>query len=162
MNRDYYLRTLILSCQCVEGKHEWCWGCTPLVSRLSSDHGKYYDNRLFLKICFLNKHHAPPDKESAAEEYTLNSAVFFLVRKFYTLRCLFGVLYVDMRCFGVSWVFSKHKIPHPNQWGSMKNHKEILFIQWRLQRSRFYLYTGSERSAFQCAPILLARWQNAG
>ena len=31
----------------------------------------------------------------------------------------FGVLYVDMRCFGVSWVFSKYKIPHPNQRGSM-------------------------------------------
>ena len=51
--------------------------------------------------------------------YILNSAAFFLVRKFYMLRCLFGALYVDMRCFGVSWVFSKHKIPHPNQWGSM-------------------------------------------
>ena len=38
---------------------------------------------------------------------TLNSAVFFLVRNFYMLRCLFGALYVDMRCFGVSWVFSK-------------------------------------------------------
>ena len=59
----------------------------------------------------------------------LNSAVFFLVRKFYMLRCLFGALYVDMRCFGISWVFSKHKIPHPNQWGSMKNHKEMMFIQ---------------------------------
>ena len=55
---------------------------------------------------------------------SLNPAVFFLVRKFYMLRCLFGVLYVDMRCFGVSWVFSKHKIPHPNQWGSMKSHKK--------------------------------------
>mgnify|MGYP006979513840 CR=1 FL=1 len=61
--------------------------------------------------------------------YNLNSAVFFLVRKFYMLRCLFGALYVDMRCFGVSWVFSKHKIPHPNQWGSMKSHKEMMFIQ---------------------------------
>ena len=70
------------------------------------------------------------DNEKLKElSYNLNSAVFFLVRKFYMLRCLFGVLYVDMRCFGVSWVFSKHKIPHPNQWGSMKNHKEILFIQ---------------------------------
>ena len=56
--------------------------------------------------------------------FILNPAVFFLVRKFYMLRCLFGVLYVDMRCFGVSWVFSKHKIPHPNQWGSMKSHKK--------------------------------------
>jgi len=76
------------------------------------------------------------------------------------LRCLFGALYVDMRCFGVSWVFSKHKIPHPNQWGSMKNQKKM-FIQWRPQRSRFYLCIGSERSAFRCAPILPVRWQNA-
>ena len=73
------------------------------------------------------------------------------------LRCLFGTLYVDMRCFGVSWVFSKYEIPHPNQWGSMKNHKEILFIQGRPQSSSFYLYTGSERSAFPFSPILLAR-----
>ena len=43
--------------------------------------------------------------------YFLNSTVFFLVRKFYMLRCLLGALYVDMRCFGISWVFSKHKIP---------------------------------------------------
>ena len=38
--------------------------------------------------------------ECTREEYkdnTLNSAVFFLVRKFYMLRCLFGTLYVDMR-----------------------------------------------------------------
>ena len=54
----------------------------------------------------------------------LNSAVFFLVRKFYMLRCLLGALYFDMRRFGVFWVFSKHKIPRPNQWGSMKNHKK--------------------------------------
>ena len=56
--------------------------------------------------------------------YILNSAVFFLVRKFYMLRRLFGALYVDMRCFGVSWLFSKHKIPHPNNgevWKTTKN-----------------------------------------
>ncbi len=40
-----------------------------------------------------------------------NSAIFFLVRKFYMLRCISEALYVDMRCFGVSWVFSKQKIP---------------------------------------------------
>jgi len=57
-------------------------------------------------------------------DYNLNSAVFFLVRKFYMLRCLLGALYFDMRRFGVFWVFSKHKIPRPNQWGSMKNHKK--------------------------------------
>ena len=40
------------------------------------------------------------------------------------LRRLFGALYVDMRCFGVSWLFSKHKIPHPNNgevWKTTKN-----------------------------------------
>ena len=46
--------------------------------------------------------------------------------------------------------------------GECENHKEMLFIQGRPQSSRFYLYIGSERSAFQCAPILLARWQNVG
>ena len=102
---------------------------------------------------------AAPKKNKSLdyENNILNSAVFFLVRKFYMLRCLLGTLYVDMRCFGVSWVFSKHKIPHPNQWGSMKNHKEVMFIQGRPKSSRFYLYTSLERSAFQCAPILLAR-----
>ena len=48
---------------------------------------------------------------------TLNSAAFFLVRRFYVLRCLFGALYAVMRFFGASWVLSGHKIPHPNQWG---------------------------------------------
>ena len=57
----------------------------------------------------------------------LNSAVFFLVRKFYMLRCLFGTLYVEMRCFGVSWVFSKHKIPHPNQWGILKPQRNTVY-----------------------------------
>ncbi len=61
--------------------------------------------------------------------YILNSAAFFLVRKFYMLRCLFGALYVDMRCFGVSWLFSKHKILPPKPMGKYDNHKEILFIQ---------------------------------
>ena len=59
--------------------------------------------------------------------YNLNSAVFFLVRKFYMLRCLFGTLYVDMRCFGVSWFFSKHKIPHPNQWGILKPQRNTVY-----------------------------------
>ena len=45
------------------------------------------------------------------------------------LRRLFGALYVDMKCFGVSWVFSKHKIPPPKPMGKYDNHKEILFIQ---------------------------------
>ena len=59
--------------------------------------------------------------------YFLNSAVFFLVRKFYMLRCLFGTLYVDMRCFGVSCFFSKHKIPHPNQWGILKPQRNTVY-----------------------------------
>ena len=33
----------------------------------------------------------------------LNSAAFFLVRRFYMLRCLFVALYVIMRIFGGSW-----------------------------------------------------------
>ena len=60
-------------------------------------------------------------------KYYLNSAVFFLVRKFYMLRCLFGTLYVDMRCFGVSCFFSKHKIPHPNQWGILKPQRNTVY-----------------------------------
>ena len=59
--------------------------------------------------------------------YNLNSAVFFLVRKIYMLRCLFGTLYVDMRCFGVSCFFSKHKIPHPNQWGILKPQRNTVY-----------------------------------
>lgn len=55
--------------------------------------------------------------QSSKDYYTLNSAAFFLVRRFYMLRCLFGALYVDMRIIGASWVLPKHEIPHPNQWG---------------------------------------------
>ena len=40
--------------------------------------------------------------------------------------------------------------------GEYECHKEMLFIQGKLQSSMFYLYIGSERSAFQFAPILLA------
>ena len=41
--------------------------------------------------------------------------------------------------------------------GEYDNHKEMLFIQGILQSSMLCLYIGSERSAFQCALILLAR-----
>ena len=41
--------------------------------------------------------------------------------------------------------------------GEYDNHKEMLLVQGILQSSMLCLYTGSERSAFQCAPILLAR-----
>ena len=70
-------------------------------------------------------------------------------------------LSIDMGIFWGSWFLHSHEIPHPNQWGSMKTTK-MMFIQGRPQSSRFYLYIGSERSAFQCSPILLARWQNVG
>ena len=59
--------------------------------------------------------------------FHLNSAVFFLVRNFYMLRCLLGALYVDMRCFGVSWVFSKHKRPKPM--GKYEKPQKMMFIQ---------------------------------
>ena len=65
-------------------------------------------------------------------------------------------LSIDMGIFWGSWFLHSHEIPHPNQWGSMKTTK-MMFIQGRPQSSSFYLYIGSERSAFQCAPILLAR-----
>ena len=72
-----------------------------------------------------------------------------------------------MRYFGVSWVFSKHKIPHPNQWGSMKNHKkndvnssersDILVFNCYLCHARFlltcYVYStkiGEISDIFKC------------
>ena len=73
--------------------------------------------------------------------YYLNSAVFFFVRKFYMLRRLFGALYVDMRCFGVSWLFSKHKIPHPNQWGSMITTKNTSITECFAATSTFTQYS---------------------
>ena len=72
--------------------------------------------------------------------YILNSAVLFLVRKFYMLRRLFGALYVDMRCFGVSWLFSKHKIPHPNQWGNMITTKNTSITECFAATSTFTQY----------------------
>ena len=92
----------------------------------------------------------------------LNSTALFLVRYFYILKWHIGDLSIDMGIFRGSWFLHNHKIPPPNQWGSMKNHKEMLLIQWWSQSSRFYLYIGSERSAFPFLPIMLARWQNAG
>ena len=32
-----------------------------------------------------------------------------------------------MGIFWGSWFLHNHEIPHPNQWGSMKNHKEVIF-----------------------------------
>ena len=92
----------------------------------------------------------------------LNSTALFLVRYFYILKWHFWDLSIYMGIFWGSWFLHSHEIPHPNQWGSMKNHKEMLFIQERPQSSRFYLYIGSERSAFLCALISLAHWQNTG
>ena len=55
------------------------------------------------------------------------------------LRCLFGALYVDMRCFGVSWGLSKHEIPHPNQWGSMITTKNTSITECFAATSTFTL-----------------------
>ena len=116
------------------------------------------ENRLSSRLWLTWLH----DEVYEAFLYNLNSAALFLVRYFYILKWHFWDLSIDMGIFRGSWFLHNHEIPHPNQWGSMKSHKEMMFIQWRPQRSRFYLYIGSERSAFQCAPILLARWQNVG
>ena len=56
------------------------------------------------------------------------------------LRCLFGALYVDMRCFGVSWGLSKHEIPHPNQWGSMITTKNTSITECFAATSTFTQY----------------------
>ena len=37
-----------------------------------------------------------------------------------------GALYVDMRCFGVSWLFSKHKFPPPKPMGKYEKPQKIL------------------------------------
>ena len=68
----------------------------------------------------------------------------------------FGTLYIDMRLFGVFWTCLSMKSPTQTN-GEFENHKDMLFIQGILQSSMFYLYTGSERSVFQCAPLLPAR-----
>ena len=68
----------------------------------------------------------------------------------------FGTLYIDMKLFDVFWTCLIMKSPTQTN-GECENHKDMLFIQGIPQRSRFYLYIGSERSVFQCAPILLAR-----
>ena len=81
----------------------------------------------WVKRAGINKHiswHCA--RHSFAVNILLNSAAFFLVRRFYVLRCLFWALYAVMRIFGASWVLPGHEIPHPNQWGSMKSHKEMM------------------------------------
>ena len=52
----------------------------------------------------------------------LNSTALFLVRYFYILKWHFWDLSIDMGVFRGSWFLHNHEIPHPNQWGSMKNH----------------------------------------
>ena len=56
----------------------------------------------------------------------LNSAALFLVRYFYILKWHFWNLSIDMGIFWGSWFLHNHEIPHPNQWGSMKNHKKMI------------------------------------
>lgn len=36
-------------------------------------------------------------------------------------------LSIDMGIFWGSWFLHSHEIPHPNQWGSMKNHKNDVY-----------------------------------
>ena len=50
-------------------------------------------------------------------------------------------LSIDIGIFWGSWFLHSHEIPHPNQWVSMKNHKEVMFIQGRPQSSSIYLYS---------------------
>ena len=38
----------------------------------------------------------------------------------------FWDLSIDMGIFWGSWFLHRHEIPHPNQWGSMKSHKEMM------------------------------------
>ena len=106
--------------------------------------------------------HSNMAKSSWLLMFLLNSAALFLVRYFCILKWHFWNLSIDMGIFWGSWFLHIHEIPHPNQWESMKSHKKMMFIQWRSQSSRFYLYIGSERSAFPFSPILLVRWQNVG
>ena len=35
------------------------------------------------------------------------------------IEVTFWTLYIDMGIFRSSWFLHRHKIPHPNQWGSM-------------------------------------------
>ena len=72
----------------------------------------------------------------------INSAALFLVRKFYMLRCLFEALYVDMRCFGVSWVFSKHKSPY--QWINPQNVTSI----WQVLKITFTVFLAFSWAGF--------------
>ena len=50
----------------------------------------------------------------------------------------FWALYVDMRCFGVSWSFLS--IKDPNQWESMKNHKNTSITECFAATSTFAQY----------------------
>ncbi len=49
-------------------------------------------------------------------------------------------------------------MPPPTQAnGENECHKEMQFIQGKLQNGMLYWYKGSERSVFLCAPISLVR-----
>ena len=63
----------------------------------------------------------------------------FSCDKFYMLRCLFEALYVDMRCFGVSWVFSKHDPPPPKPMG--KYEKPQKYFHNRMLCRYFHVYS---------------------
>jgi len=93
--------------------------------------------------------------------YFLNSAALFLVRYFYILKWHFRIYPLIWGFSGVLGSCIVMKSPTQTN-GEVWKTTKMMFIQGRPQSSSFYLYIGSERSAFQCAPILLARWQNVG
>ena len=46
-----------------------------------------------------------------------------------------------MGIFWGSWFLHNHEIPHPNQWGSMKSHKEIRQFGIRICLEKFQFPT---------------------
>ena len=87
---------------------------------------------------------------------TLNSAALFLVRYFYILKWHFGDLSIDMGVIWGSWFLHNHKSPHPNQWGSMKNHKK--YFHNRMLCRYFDVYPIQIRWVFQSPTLKKRPW----
>ena len=64
-------------------------------------------------------------------------------------------LSIDMGIFWGSWVLHKHKIPHPNQWGSIKNHKK--YFHNRMLCRYFHVFAQYRFGKFFKAQL----WENA-
>ena len=56
------------------------------------------------------------------------------------IEVTFWDLSIDMGIFWGSWFLHNHKIPHPNQWGSMKNHKNTSITECFAATSTFAQY----------------------